>query len=68
MLKNKPSWAFWLLWIAAYAILDTIADLLWQHGHLSWAQAPGLLEGAIAGASLTWFFALWRWYKAQDRF
>ena len=66
-MKDKPSWRFFLTWLAVYTILDILLEFL-LHDHLAWNQLPGAIEGAILGATLTWFFALFRWYKAQDRF
>ncbi len=66
-MKNKPSWGFFLVWLIAYSILDMIVEAV-LHGKAAWNQAPGAIEGAFLGATLTWFFALFRWYKAQDRF
>jgi len=66
-MKNKPSWAFWLAWFVAYSILDIILEALLHRG-LQWNQAPAAIEGAFLGATITWFFALFRWYKSQDRF
>ena len=66
-MKTKPSWAFFLTWLIAYTLLDILLEAL-LHSRLAWAQLPGALEGALLGATLTWFFALFRWYKAQDRF
>ena len=66
-MKNKPSWGFWLAWLIAYSILDMILEAL-LHSTLAWSQLPGAIEGALLGATVTWFFALFRWYKAQDRF
>jgi hypothetical protein len=66
-MKNKPSWGFFLSWLIVYTLLDILIEAF-LHGHLEWGELPGAVEGAILGASLTWFFALFRWYKAQDRF
>jgi hypothetical protein len=66
-MKTKPSWGFFFVWLAVYTVLDMILEVV-LHGHLAWNQLPGAIEGAILGATLTWFFALFRWYKAQDRF
>jgi hypothetical protein len=66
-MKDKPSWRFFLTWLAVYTILDILLEAL-LHGHPAWNQLPGAIEGAIFGATLTWFFGLFRWYKAQDRF
>ena len=66
-MKNKPSMGFWLAWFIAYSILDIILEAF-LHSKLAWNQLPGAMEGALLGATLTWFFALFRWYKAQDRF
>ncbi len=66
-MKTKPSWRFFLTWLIAYTFLDVLLEAL-LHGHLAWNQLPGAFEGAILGAGLTWFFALFVWYKAQDRF
>ena len=66
-MNNKPSWTFWLAWFAAYSILDLILEAV-LHGAPRWSQFPGAIEGAILGATVTWFFALFRWYKSQDRF
>ena len=66
-MKTKPSWRFFLTWLAVYTALDILLDAL-LHGHFAWNQLPGAIEGAILGATLTWFFALFRWYKQQDRF
>ena len=66
-MKNKPSWRFWIAWFIAYSVLDTIVAAL-LHGKPAWNQVPGAIKGAVLGATLTWFFALLLWYKAQDRF
>ena len=66
-MKSKPSWRFFLSWLIACTVLDIALDAL-LHGHFAWSQLPNDLGGAILGAALTWFFALFRWYKAQDRF
>jgi hypothetical protein len=66
-MKSKPSWRFFLTWLLVYTILDVLLAAF-LHGHLTWSQLPGAIEGAILGAAVTWFFALFRWYKAQDRF
>ncbi len=66
-MKNKPSWGFFLSWFIGYIFSGLLLEFL-LHGHLAWNQLPGAVEGAILGATLTWFFALFRWYKAQDRF
>ena len=66
-MKTKPSWRFFLTWLIAYTVLDILLEAL-LHNHFIWTDLPGALEGAILGATLTWFFALFRWYKAQDRF
>jgi len=66
-MKTKPSGRFFLTWLAVYTVLDILLQAL-LHNHLAWNQLPGALEGALLGATLTWFFALFRWYKAQDRF
>lgn len=66
-MKSKPSWPFFLLWLIAYTLLDILLEAL-LHGHPAWSQLPGAIEGAILGAALTWFFALFFWYKTQDRF
>jgi hypothetical protein len=65
--KSKPSWKFFLSWLIAYTVVDIVIEAL-LHGHFAWSQLPAAIEGAIFGAALTWFFALFRWYKAQDRF
>lgn len=66
-MKNKPSWRFFLAWLIANTLLDILLEAL-LHGHPAWNQVPGAIEGAILGAALTWFFALFLWYKAQDHF
>jgi hypothetical protein len=66
-MKNRPSWGFWIAWVIAYSILDMIGEAL-LHGKLAWNQVPGAIQGAFLGATLTWFFAIFFWYKAQDRF
>ena len=65
--KTKPSWGFFFTWLSVYTVLDILLEAF-LHGHLAWNQLPGAIEGAILGAILTWLFALFRWYKAQDRF
>jgi hypothetical protein len=66
-MQNKPSWKFWLAWFIAYSILDLILEAVLHNG-FAWNQALPAVEGAVLGAILTWFFALFRWYKSQDRF
>jgi len=66
-MKSKPSLRFFLTWLAIYTALDIPLEALLHH-QLAWNQLPSAIEGAILGATLTWFFALFRWYKAQDRF
>jgi hypothetical protein len=66
-MKNKPSWRFFLSWLVACTVLDVLLEAI-LHGHLAWNQLPAAGEGAVLGAAVTWFFALFRWYKAQDRF
>ncbi len=66
-MKGRPSWAFWTGWAIAYTVLNLII-LAAMHGGLTWKQVPSAVEDAALGATLTWFFALWRWYKVQDRF
>jgi hypothetical protein len=66
-MKSKPSWRFFLSWFIGYIFGDLLLEFL-LHGHLAWKQLLGAIEGAILGAALTWFFALFRWYKTQDRF
>jgi hypothetical protein len=66
-MKNKPSWRFFLTWFIVYSILDMVLEAL-LHSKFAWNQVPRAIEGALFGATLTWFFALFRWYKAQDRF
>jgi hypothetical protein len=62
-MKSKPSWRFFLTWLAIYTLLDILLAAI-LHSHFAWADLPG----AIEGAALTSFFALFRWYKGQDRF
>ena len=66
-MKNKPTGRFFLTWLIAYTLLDLLLEYI-LHGHLAWPQLLSALEGAILGAALTWFFALFYWYKSQDRF
>jgi hypothetical protein len=66
-MKSKPSWQFWLAWFIAYTLLDIILEAI-LHSPLRWSQLPTAIGGALLGATVTWFFALFRWYKAQDRF
>lgn len=66
-MKNKPSWIFFLTWLIVYTLLDMVLEAF-LHSKFAWSQVPGAIEGAVFGAALTWFFALFRWYKAQDRF
>jgi hypothetical protein len=66
-MKSKPSWRFFFTWLAVYIVLDILLQAV-LHGHLAWNQLPSAIEGAILGAAITWFFALFYWYKAQDRF
>jgi hypothetical protein len=66
-MKSKPSWRFFLTWLAIYTLLDILLAAI-LHSHFAWADLPGAIEGAILGAALTSFFALFRWYKGQDRF
>jgi hypothetical protein len=57
-MKSKPSWRFFLTWLAIYTLLDILLAAI-LHSHFAWADLPG---------ALTSFFALFRWYKGQDRF
>jgi hypothetical protein len=66
-MQNRPSWAFWISWTVAYTLLDLMILAL-MHRRLAWSQLPGAIEDAALGATLTWFFALFRYYKMQDRF
>jgi hypothetical protein len=66
-MKPKPSTRFFLTWLLAYSLLDLLLEAVLHH-HLTWRDLPGALEGALLGAALTWFFALFYWYKSQDRF
>ncbi len=66
-MKSKPTWRFFLTWLIAYTVLDLLLEYI-LHGHLAWPQLLSAIEGAILGATLTWFFALFYWYKSQDRF
>jgi len=66
-MKTKPSWRFFFSWLLACTVLDILLEAI-LHGHFAWADLPGAIGGAILGAALTWFFALFFWYKAQDRF
>ncbi len=66
-MKRKPSWRFFLNWLAACTVVDILVEAF-LHGHFAWGQLPSAIEGAVFGATLTWFFALLFWYKAQDRF
>jgi prepilin signal peptidase PulO-like enzyme (type II secretory pathway) len=64
-MKSKPSWALWFIWLFAYTALDMMFAAL-LHGGAKWDQVPGALEGALFGATVTWLFALYRWYKADN--
>jgi len=64
-LKSKPGWGLWWVWAAGYTVLDMLLEVL-VHGHMAWDQVPSAVEGALFGATVTWLFALWRWYKAED--
>jgi len=65
MIKNKPSWGLWLIWLIAYTALDMV--LAWLlHGVTTWSQLPEAVEGAIFGATVTWLFALYKWHKADS--
>ncbi len=66
-MKNRPSWRFFLSWLAVCTVLDILLEAF-LHGHFAWTQLPDAVGGAILGAALTWFFALLFWYRAQDRF
>jgi hypothetical protein len=66
-MKNKPTWKFWIAWFVIYSVLDFLGEAL-LNGHPAWSQLPGAIEGALLGATVTWFFGLFFWYKAQDRF
>ncbi len=66
-MKNRPSWLFWLVLVVAYSVLDMVIEAF-LHGGFAWNQLPGAIRDAVAGATLTWFLALFRWYKMQDRF
>jgi hypothetical protein len=63
-MKNKPSWAFWLLWVVFYTIIDMIIARVWD-GVFAWNQVQGAVEGALFGATVTWLFALYKWHKAD---
>lgn len=64
MLRNKPSWGFWLIWSVAYTALDMVFAWL-MHGFVAWQQVPGAVEGALFAATVTWLFALYKWHKAD---
>jgi hypothetical protein len=66
-MKAKPSWPLWLVCLAFYSLLDEALTAL-LHGAFKWSQLPGAIEGAIVGATLTWLWALRRWYKSEDGF
>ncbi len=66
-MNNKPSWRLWLILLLAYTLLDMIIEAVLHNGP-AWNQLPGAFKDAALGATLTWFLALFRWYKAQDRF
>jgi hypothetical protein len=63
-MKDKPSWAFWLLWVVFYTLLDMIIARVWDGG-FAWNQVRGAVEGALFGATVTWLFALYKWHKAD---
>jgi hypothetical protein len=63
-MKDKPSWGLWLIWVVFYTALDMVLARLW-HGAFAWDQVQGAVEGALAGATITWLFALYRWHKAD---
>ncbi|MGA8940879.1 MAG: hypothetical protein WB439_17075 [Acidobacteriaceae bacterium] len=66
-MKSKPSWRFWITCAIIYSILDILGEAL-LHSGIAWNQLLEAIEGALLGATVTWFFALFFWYKAQDRF
>ena len=63
-MKTKPAWGLWLTWFLVYTALDLLLSWAWHH-HLGWTQLPGAGWDAFLGASLTWLFAAYRWYKAE---
>jgi hypothetical protein len=65
MMKSKPSWAFFLAWLAGYTVLDLVVLYVW-HGTLTWSDVPASLRDAVFGAFVTWLFALYKWHKADS--
>ena len=63
-MKDKPSWGLWLIWVVFYSALDMVLARLWN-GAFAWDQVKGAVEGALAGGTITWLFALYRWHKAD---
>ena len=65
MLRAKPAWLFWFLWLVAYFILDVAFGLIVHHA-FTWVNVPGALKDSAIGATVTWLIALYRWYKADS--
>ena len=66
-MRSKPSGGLWLIWLTAYSVLDMVLAAL-LHGSATWGQLPGAIEGALFAATLTWVWALRRWYEADDSY
>jgi hypothetical protein len=66
-MKSKPSWTLWSIWLIAYTALDLILAFI-LHGGFHWSDVPDAVEGAVFAATLTWLFALLKWYKADNGF
>jgi hypothetical protein len=67
-MTRKPSWGLWLTWLVAYSAFDLLLSAV-LHGGLTWGQAlhqaPAAIAGAVAAATLTWLWALRKWYKSD---
>jgi hypothetical protein len=65
MFRAKPSWLLWLLWFAAYFVLEIPFFIVVYHRFTLADVRPALKDAAI-GATLTWLIALYRWYRADS--
>jgi hypothetical protein len=63
LVRSKPSWTLFVLWLVAYTLLDLLLTAL-LHTGLAWNQVPGALGGAAFGAAVTWLFAYRRWLNS----
>ena len=63
-MKPKPGWPLFFIWFAFYTALDLVLSSVIHNGFAR-DQVRGDVEGALAGAAVTWLFALYRWHKAD---